>query len=148
MSLPNLTRYTIIGMWVLYVIALMRIVPLFFGAADPTQNALAAFHIFSQTFLIPVGVWIAIVMGLQLRRPAREREIHRKDERRRQLAAKSATAGFWILLFGNVLALTIGLQSGWHLAIVVTATILAFGAGLLLAAADEFDMIRLEESAD
>ncbi|MGB6230177.1 MAG: hypothetical protein WBF53_08630 [Litorimonas sp.] len=148
MSVTTLWRYALIGIWVLYIIALIRIVPLFLHMDDPSATALAAFDLFSQTFAVPVGIGTAFLLLFELRRPKRERQTVRDDERKKALWSRSAKGAMWTLLVANVLALSVGRHADWHLPIVVLGTILAFGVVFCLAAADEIELMVLEERAD
>lgn len=148
MPTDKLWRYMLIGTFTLYVIALIRVVGVAVDAPSAGIAAETAMDVFSTTFAVPVGVATAVILLVVRRRPAAERAAYRHDERKRGLWRRSVEVAFWVLLVGNVVALSLPGSDGLKLAVVVGATVLAFGVVFFVAAADEFGMMELEAGAD
>lgn len=148
MPTDKIWRYMLIGTFVLYVIALIRIVGVALDTPSAGVAAETAMDVFAATFAVPVGVATAVLLLVVRRRPAAERAAYRHDERKRGLWRRSVEMAFWVLLVGNVVALSVPDSDGTKLAIVVGATVLAFGVVFFVAAVDEFRMMDLEAEAD
>lgn len=148
MTTSKLWRYALIGAWVLYVIMLIRVVGVLLGADTAAAMWSGSYDAFSTIFAVPVGIGTLALLVLQRRRPEAERAAYRTDERKQALFSRAAKTSFWMLLFGNVVALSQSIGDEWRLLIVTLVTIATFGVIFLMATADEFAIMRLEAEAN
>lgn len=147
MSLSKLWRRSLYAIWFLYLLGVGLAGYAYVGEGSADSRALAAYDMFSAGFMVPVGLMTILLLLLQRRADPAQQKAFKTDERRMEVSSRAIAAGFWVLLFGIVLSLTVFRDANLSLSAVVLTLILGFGVFFAVATKDEIETARLEAEA-